>query len=98
MSPIPAWRCGLHSSSTLAVQWWWTGPSLFLPLVARGYVFAQAKKKIPAKYFMFDSWWYQKDGDPPPGTATHPWPVTPALFNSLTKRQVQIPLQKVGTY
>ena len=34
-----------------------------------------AARKIPAKYFMFDSWWYQKDGDPPPGTTAHPWPV-----------------------
>ena len=33
-----------------------------------------AKRKIPATYFMFDSWWYEKDGDPPPGTLP-PWPI-----------------------
>ena len=33
-----------------------------------------ARRKIPANYFMFDSWWYQKDGDPG-ANATHPWPV-----------------------
>ena len=33
-----------------------------------------AARKIPANYFMFDSWWYQKDGDPG-ANATHPWPV-----------------------
>jgi hypothetical protein len=34
-----------------------------------------ASKKIPADYFMFDSWWYPKDGDPPPNATSHPWPV-----------------------
>jgi hypothetical protein len=35
-----------------------------------------AAKSIPANYFMFDSWWYQKDGDPAPSkNSSHPWPV-----------------------
>ena len=34
-----------------------------------------ASKKIPAKYFMFDSWWYPKEGDPESNSTVHPWPV-----------------------
>jgi hypothetical protein len=32
-----------------------------------------AAKSIPANYFMFDSWWYLKDGDPV--NTTNPWPI-----------------------
>ena len=36
------------------------------------------KKALPANYVMLDSWWYQKDGDPPPSDPGHTnvsWPV-----------------------
>jgi len=32
-------------------------------------------KHIPAVYFMFDSWWYPKDGDPGANATQHPWPI-----------------------
>ena len=35
-------------------------------------------KKLPANYLMLDSWWYQKDGDPPPSDPAHSntsWPI-----------------------
>ena len=58
-----------------------------------------AARKIPANYFMFDSWWYQKDGDPG-ANATHPWPVRSTggmVYNDLDiqkkpkKKQVHSP-------
>ena len=33
-----------------------------------------AARKIPIKYFMFDSWWYPKAGDPA-ANSTKPWPI-----------------------
>ena len=33
-----------------------------------------AARKIPIKYFMFDSWWYPKAGDPS-ANSSKPWPI-----------------------
>ena len=59
------------------------------------------KRGIPHTYFMFDSWWYPKVGDPG-ANATHPWPVRsgegmlswtpePQVFQSGTKDWLHLP-------